>query len=597
MLYRIEESLAVEQATFFLLGLAAFAATIVFLRDYHVLERYRYLIALGSIALLLAPRLPGVGSQVNGAFLAIDLGASPSSPPSWGRSASSSSSRAISTRRASFSPSAARRVMGLTIPPIKHFGPLLVVWGAAMVMLVFIRDLGSSLMFFGAFLALVYVATNRFSYVLIGLVLFFAGAWFFAGTVGHVQDRVDIWIDPFANDAPEGAGQITSALFTQAEGGLFGQGLGESLLKLPGPFAPSAEACNGEVFPSCGSILPEPHTDFIFAVIVAELGAVRRLRPDRDLRPDRITRLQDRGDGAGRVLEAPGDRPHGGVLPAGVRDHRRRRQADPADGRDAALHLGGRQLGRGEHDPARAASPHLREGARRPGQEGCSRCELPDRPPLCGILLLFTGLVVFTSRWSVLEADELESRTENRRLMIQEQQIERGSITSSDGVLIAESNPAGGEENPNQRVFVRNYPTGSLFGNPVGRSFVDIGRTGIELSENDLLSGDQNEFATLIDQLSGSTREGADITLTLDAEAQQVATDELQSAIAANPGAIGGSVVAIEPDTGAIRAMASVPGYDPNTIRNEKTFSQLSESKQGPLRTGRLRTRSRRARP
>ena len=94
MLYRIEESLAVEQATFFLLGLAAFAATIVFLRDYHVLERYRYLIAIGSIALLLAPRLPGIGSQVNGAFLAIDLGSSPSSRPSWGRSASSSSSRA-----------------------------------------------------------------------------------------------------------------------------------------------------------------------------------------------------------------------------------------------------------------------------------------------------------------------------------------------------------------------------------------------------------------------------------------------------------------------------------------------------------------------
>jgi penicillin-binding protein A len=200
------------------------------------------------------------------------------------------------------------------------------------------------------------------------------------------------------------------------------------------------------------------------------------------------------------------------------------------------------------------------------------------------ILLLFTGLVVFTSRWSVLEAEELESKPENRRLIIQEQQIERGTVTSSDGVLIAESLPAGGEENPNQRVFIRNYPEGSLFGSPVGYSFVDIGRAKIELSENDLLSGDQNEFATLIDQLSGSTREGADITLTLDAGAQRVATDALQNAIDANPGAIGGSVVAIEPDTGAIRAMASVPGFDPNTVQNEQTFSQLSESEQGPLR-------------
>ena len=200
------------------------------------------------------------------------------------------------------------------------------------------------------------------------------------------------------------------------------------------------------------------------------------------------------------------------------------------------------------------------------------------------ILLLFTGLIIFTSRWSVLEAEELESRPDNRRLTIQEQQIERGSITSADGVLIAESLPAGGEENPSQRVFVRNYPAGALFGNPVGFSFVELERSGIELAENDLLSGDQNEFATLIDQLSGSSREGADITLTLDAEAQRVAMDALQSAVDANPGAVGGSVVAIEPDTGAVRAMASIPGYDPNTLKNTQTYSQLSEREDGPLR-------------
>ena len=90
-----------------------------------------------------------------------------------------------------------RRFLGVTIPPLKHLGPLLVVWGAAMLMLVFIRDLGSSLMYFGAFLALLYVATNRLSFVVIGMLMFAAGAWFFATTVGHVQDRIDIWLDPF----------------------------------------------------------------------------------------------------------------------------------------------------------------------------------------------------------------------------------------------------------------------------------------------------------------------------------------------------------------------------------------------------------------
>jgi hypothetical protein len=91
----------------------------------------------------------------------------------------------------------ARRVLGVTLPPLKHLGPLLVVWGASMFMLVFIRDLGSSLMFFAAFLALLYVATGRFSFVVIGMALFLVGAWFFASTVPHVHDRVEIWLNPY----------------------------------------------------------------------------------------------------------------------------------------------------------------------------------------------------------------------------------------------------------------------------------------------------------------------------------------------------------------------------------------------------------------
>jgi cell division protein FtsW (lipid II flippase) len=114
-----------------------------------------------------------------------------------------------------------------------------------------------------------YVATARISYVLAGAAMFVLGAAFFSETVPHVQDRVDIWLDPFAANAPEGAGQLQQSLFAQADGGLFGTGLGESLLKLPGPFFP--DSCS-EGFPYCGSILPEPHTDFIYAVIVAELG-------------------------------------------------------------------------------------------------------------------------------------------------------------------------------------------------------------------------------------------------------------------------------------------------------------------------------------
>jgi peptidoglycan glycosyltransferase len=198
------------------------------------------------------------------------------------------------------------------------------------------------------------------------------------------------------------------------------------------------------------------------------------------------------------------------------------------------------------------------------------------------ILILFSFLVIFTSRWAVFESDSLAEESDNRRPLIEEQQIERGTITSSDGVLIAESTATGGTGNPNQKVYVRNYPQGELFSNPVGYSFVDVGRNGIELSENDLLSGEQNEFASIIDQLSGTPREGSDITLTLNANAQRVAVQALQSAIDNTPGAIGGgSVVAIEPDTGAIRVMASVPGFDANQVQDDDVFKQLQADEIG----------------
>lgn len=193
------------------------------------------------------------------------------------------------------------------------------------------------------------------------------------------------------------------------------------------------------------------------------------------------------------------------------------------------------------------------------------------------ILLLFGTLIYFTSKWAVFDADSLEDRPENRRPLIAEQQIPRGSISTSDGVLIAESFPEG---EGNQPVFVRRYEQGALFGSPVGYNFVDVGRTGIELSQNDLLSGEQNEFASIVDQLRNVPPEGADITLTLDAEAQRVAIQALESAVA--PG-VGGSVVALDPETGAVRVMASIPGFDPNVVDDPGTFSELSTDEVAPL--------------
>lgn len=171
------------------------------------------------------------------------------------------------------------------------------------------------------------------------------------------------------------------------------------------------------------------------------------------------------------------------------------------------------------------------------------------------LLVLFGLLVGFTSNWSVFDASELEANAENRRPLLEAQRIERGRITSSDGEVIAESTPKGRDENLR---YIRRYPLGELFGNPIGYSYISEGSSGFELAMEDVLTGQENEFSSLVEQLRGQAEEGSDIVTTLDAGAQRLATEQL----AGRPG----SVVAIDPQTGAVDVMASVPGFDPNEV-------------------------------
>jgi len=262
VIYRIDADLARAQAQWFVIGLVLFLLTIVLLRDYRRLENYRWTIAAVSLGLLLLPRVPGIGQQTNGAYLGVRLpGGVVFQPTEFAKIGIVIflASYLRDTRQVLVQ--GGRKILGITFPSIRHLGPLLLVWGVAMVMLVFIRDLGSSLMFFGGFLALLYVATGRVSYPLVGLLMFAAGAWFVGTHVGHVQDRVAAWqhpFDPVLYDQPGGSYQLAQSLFAQADGGMIGRGLGGAILALPGG----------------GNLVPAPQTDLIYAVIVNELGLV-----------------------------------------------------------------------------------------------------------------------------------------------------------------------------------------------------------------------------------------------------------------------------------------------------------------------------------
>ena len=175
------------------------------------------------------------------------------------------------------------------------------------------------------------------------------------------------------------------------------------------------------------------------------------------------------------------------------------------------------------------------------------------------IVVLFGVLVGFTSYWSVWDAKALKEQDVNKRPLFEAQQIHRGRILAADGTVIAISKPKG--HGANLR-YVRHYPQGALFGHPIGYSFMEYGDSEFEQSHNAELVGEESEFSTILDELTGHNREGDDVVTNIDTNAQRVALSDLEEQ------GFGG-VVAIEPSTGAVKVMASNKPYDPNRIPEE----------------------------
>jgi penicillin-binding protein A len=172
------------------------------------------------------------------------------------------------------------------------------------------------------------------------------------------------------------------------------------------------------------------------------------------------------------------------------------------------------------------------------------------------IVVLFAVLVGFTAWWSVFDSKNLKAQEVNKRPLFEQQQIPRGRILADDGSVIAKSLPKG---HGSGKRYVRQYPQGALFGHPIGYSFEEEGQSEFEESHNSELTGEETEFGSILDELTGQKQEGEQIVTSLDPKAQEVAMADLEAAGF-------GAVVAIEPSTGAVKVMASNPGYNPNSI-------------------------------
>lgn len=225
-------SLALKQLIWTTLGILAAGAIIYFVRDHRVLSRYTYIAMAAGLVLLLTPLTPVLGKTINGSRIWIGLGVFSLQPGELAKIVLTIFFAGyLVTARDSLS-LVGRKFLAMQLPRGRDLGPLLVIWGTSLAVLVFERDLGTSLLFFGLFVALLYVATERISWVVIGMLLFCGGAFVADQIFAHVQNRVAIWLHPFAPGTIGRSTQIVQGIFGMASGGLFGTGLGAGMPKL-----------------------------------------------------------------------------------------------------------------------------------------------------------------------------------------------------------------------------------------------------------------------------------------------------------------------------------------------------------------------------
>jgi cell division protein FtsW (lipid II flippase) len=244
---------AQKQLTWMTLGVALFAVTLVFLRDHRALQRITYTLGLTAIVLLLLPMVPGLGATINGARIWIRLGAFSFQPGEVAKVLLVVAFAGYLVLHRDALALAGRRVLFVDLPRGRDLGPILVMWLVSLAILVFQRDLGSSLLFFGLFLVMLYVSTERPGWLVVGAGLFIGGGLLAWQLFTHVQARVDIWLDPFdhyGEGTDDLAFQPVEAMFGMGWGGLIGRGFGDG--------SPDR--------------VPFANSDFIVASIGEELG-------------------------------------------------------------------------------------------------------------------------------------------------------------------------------------------------------------------------------------------------------------------------------------------------------------------------------------
>ena len=337
MITRLSERLAGLQATWTFIAIGMFVAVLLFVQRASDLRRYQWTFFFIGAALLVLPMLPGLGRSVGGARIWVNLGPITFQPGEFAKLCLALFFAGYLADRRELIAAGTWKVGPLHLPEPRYLLPIVIAWGFSVMVMISQRDLGSSLLFFALFVVMLWVATEKAAYLWIGTVLFAFSATLAYFAFGHVQTRVQIWLDPWSTYDTKGY-QLAQSMFSIAGGGTSGTGLG---LGVP-------------------NRIPAAQTDFIFAAISEELGLVGAtgvliafMLLDRG-------RAAHRDPGHQPVLQAAGHGSDDDHRRPGVHHHRRRDPGRAADRDHVALRQLRRQLAAGQLRVAGVADPDQR---------------------------------------------------------------------------------------------------------------------------------------------------------------------------------------------------------------------------------------------
>lgn len=550
---RLAPESAGGQIVWLFAGIALMVATIILVPSVERLGRYKYTCLLFGLILLLLPIMPVIGREYNGSRIWLSIFDHSFQPGEIAKilivlflaAYLADNRELLSVMRRSRS--------GLKYPDFRALIPLLAMWIVAMLIVILERDLGSALLFFGIFLVMVYVCTGRLSYVIIGILLVAIGGVGLYMLFPHVQTRIAIWLNPFAD--PGGSGyQLVQSLYSLSDGGLFGCGIGRGM----------------------PTFIPEVESDFIFSAIAEEMGllgasgviflfmlfAVRGFLTAARAKSD-MAAFTAVGLTTSICLQAfiiiggvTGFIPLTGLtLPF---------MSQGGSSLLSSFIIVGLLLCAGNEGTGLQTEMTSTTTIKTPGETGVlGRTALGKRLTrlITVFALLFAALIANLTFIQVVQADELQNRSDNNHTLQRIAEQQRGAIVTSDNVVLAESIPQ------SDGTYERVYPQGSLAAHVVGYTSQRFGSTGVENTMGSTLVGEEH-FETLGDAIrayAGERPQGNDVVLTINSKIQRAAEGVLNGQK--------GACVVLDTATGAVLAEASAPTYDNSNVESILTGS------------------------